>query len=153
MKKLLFVSLVAVTLPVFGQVQTGQVQRGIYGVTRRTLMVAPQIQANQFFAAGGVNVATAGGAGAVQGVTGGFQGQAFPTSGPLVSAPATQIAPAPIVYRGAVATRPAVPASGNRTASSAKSPNESGSTALIKSHWEGEVVVKETKDAKIVAAQ
>ena len=119
MKKLVPVLFIAATATAWAQLQNPQ--GGIFGVTRRTPMIIPQIQANQFFAAGGVYVVTPGGAG-----PNALQGQPLNTqvTGPLADntpAPAA-VAPKPvIVYRPVPRLKPTPPTG----------------VAVIRSHWEG----------------
>ena len=111
-------------------------QFGIRGVTRRTPMVIPQIEANQFFAAGGIYVA-----GQPLGNNPGTQ--TLQVSPPLVESDAppapTPESPRPVIAYRAPAKPKAMTTGGSPTnAVAAKSkydPATSG--AVIRSHWAG----------------
>ena len=121
-------------------------QFGIRGVTRRTPMVIPQIEANQIFAAGGVNGVTPGNA--VGAGLGGYQNSTPPinATGPLADAgdpparPAT-IAPTPtITYRAPAIPKPRATTGNSTNLVAAIKPKYDPATsgAVIRSHWAGD---------------
>ena len=134
MKKLLPLLLLTIATSVCAQVQNPRF--GIRFVTRRTPMVLPQIEVNQFFAAGGINVAGQP-LGAQRGT------QTLQTTPPLAESDAPPTAapemPRPVlVYRAPVKPKVATGSTGLTNVVAAKpkyDPATSG--ALIRSHWAG----------------
>jgi hypothetical protein len=124
-----------VGMSAMAQVQQMQQRGGISFVTRRVPMVVPEIQANQFFAAGGVNLAPRANIGGQPFGGAGFGAPGQIQTGPFLAEDGTPLPPYPTqiqpAYTYRIALAPASSASARKTASKTGSSETTQVVAVV----------------------